>query len=154
MSENKSFNLMSLAPDHNMAEDGVWLDFFDDSRLKIAQAQNLKHQAFLNSQYKIHRRKIDLDNKAADDLSEHITLEGLAKFVLKDWENITIGDVENVAYTPELGLQAMIDVPVLRKEVEEQSRRLQNFQDQENTEDTENVKTLSPGNSDGEAQSD
>jgi len=141
MSENKSFDLSSLAPVQSMAEEGVWIEFFGDSRLKIAQAQNPKHQAFLSNQYKIHRRKIDLENKAADDLSEEITLQGMAKFLLMDWENITIDGVQNTPYSPEIGVKAMIAVPVLRKEVEEQSRRLQNFQEAENVEDADNVKT-------------
>lgn len=153
MSENNSFDLMSLAPDEDMAENGVWVKFFEESELKIAQAQNKKYQRYLANQYRIHRRKIDLENEAADKLSEEITIKALAKYVLIDWKNITLNGTPNIPYTVELGIAAMSSAPVLKKEVEDQANRLQNFQNHEDETDVENVKPLSPGNLSGEAQS-
>jgi len=154
MSENKSFDLMSMAPDKEMSQEGVWVDFFDNARLKIAQRNNPKHQRHLTQQYKIHRRKIDLEDENADKLADKISLEGLAKYVLLDWENMTWNGQENIPYTPELGFSAMTNVPVLRKEVEDQSDRLQNFQAHNNEEDLINVKPSSPGTSSGDPQND
>lgn len=149
----KKFDLMSLAPDQNMAEEGVWIDFFEDSKLKIAQAQNSKHQAFINVTYKQHRRKLDIENKAADDLAETISIEGYARHVLRDWSGITVNGKDE-PYSPELAMELMVAVPLLRKEVEEQSRRLQNFQTAEQLEDLGNVKSSSAGNLDGDTQTD
>lgn len=138
------FNLNSLEPDAELANNGVWLDFFDGSKLKIAQADNKAYNGFITQQYKAHRRKIDLENKASDKLSEDITLEAIARFVLKDWEGITF-DGEDTPYSYKVGMEAMTKIPMLRKEVDDQSRRLQNFQVAEDEEDRENVKTTSPG---------
>lgn len=152
MSDKKGFDLLSLAPDDNMAENGVWLEFFGGSRLKIAKAQNTKHQAFMNKAYKVNRRKLDMEDKNADKLAEDISREAAARYLLKDWEGISING-EMKAYSYELGIEAMKLVPELKSEVDEQSRRLQNFQISDEEEDLENVKTISPGNSNGASQS-
>jgi len=151
--ETNGFDLLSLMPDEDMSEQGVWIDFFDGSRLKIAQHQNQKHQNFLNNQYKTHKRQLELENKASDDMAEKISTEAAARFLLVDWDGITI-DGEDKAYTYKLGIEVMNKVPTLKREVEDQSRRLQNFQKAEEEESTENLKSTSPGNSNGEAQSD
>ena len=150
---SESFDIMSLKADENLAEDGVWLEFYGNSRLKIAQNQNTKHQAYINNQYKIHRRKLDMEDKNADKLAEKISTEGAARHLLKDWEGITVNGAPQ-DYSVDLAIQLMVQIPTLKKEVEDQSRRLQNFQTQADEADIEDVKPISPGNLNGESQSD
>lgn len=135
----KGFDLMSLAPDESMSEEGVWIEFYDDAQLKIAQFQNSKYQAFINLKFKQHKRILDMEDEKADAMAEKISLEAAARFLLLDWKGIVI-DGEEKPYSYKLGMEIMEKVPVLKQEVNDQSRKLFNFQKQMDEKDVENVK--------------
>jgi hypothetical protein len=122
-----SFNLESLFLDDEVGESGVWVNFYNGSRLKIASSENPKYKAYLSKLARHHKLQLDQANDDSTALVQEITAEALAKHVLLDWEKVTLGGQENVKYTPELGKQALLSAPKLREFVIDQANDTENF---------------------------
>lgn len=143
-----SFDLDSLFTDPRKEEEGVWVDFYSDSQLKIASTESKAYKAELAEQARKHSLQLDLDqdNDRYYDLIQELTCEALAKHVLKDWRNINIGDQENVPYTPSLGKELLMKSSKFRAFVERAAGDHTNFKQTVE----EDAKNSSTGSSDGE----
>ena len=80
-------NIEKIKTDLNKENEGVWVDFAEGIRLKIARARNPKYQELLRSLLEPKRKDIRDDNVKIEDFNE-ILLEVRAKTILLDWENI------------------------------------------------------------------
>ena len=85
-----SFNLNSLKTDKVSEEEGIWIDYFDGSRLLIGRMGNAKYKAFISMKYKQHRMAINREDSHADALAEEIQLQAYSKFILLGWEGIEV----------------------------------------------------------------
>lgn len=124
-----AFDIEDLFTDPNLEEEGVWHDFYSGSRLKIASTDSKKYQAEIAEQARKHELQLDLnkDNEEFFPLIKELTCEALAKHVLKDWENINVGDQQNVPYNWELGKQLLMRSSKLRAFVEKAAGDYSNF---------------------------
>ena len=122
-----SFELEELFIDEAVGEAGTWVDFYNGSRLKIASSENAKYKAYIAKLARKHRLQLDQSNDDSTALIQDITAEALAKFVLLDWEKVSLGGQQNVPYTPELGKQALLSAPKLKDFVTDQAADNTNF---------------------------
>jgi len=124
-----AFNIDNLFSDPKKETDGVWVDFYSGSKLKIASMESKSYKSELAEQARKHRLQLDLDqdNEEYFDLIQELTCEALAKHVLKDWKGINIGDREEVPYTPELGKELLLTSSKLRSFVEQAAGDYANF---------------------------
>lgn len=112
-----SFNLDSLKTNKVAEKDGIWVDYHDGSRLKIARFGNPAYKAFLSMKYKQNRLAIDRGDKRADALAEKIQLEAVATHILVGWEGIESGG-KNQAYNAEFSIKALGEFGDFRADVE------------------------------------
>lgn len=124
------FDLDSLFSNPEMEIEGVWVDFFGGSRLKIASTDSQLYKARLAKLAKKHRLQLDSDNDESIRLVSEITAEALADTVLLDWERINIDGQKNAKYTKELGKKALLNSSKFRTFVEENAADYSNFQDE------------------------
>jgi hypothetical protein len=128
MSEDQGFNLDDYFFDADLSKEGVWVNFFNGSAIKLAAHENSRHQADRSRLARKHRLQLDQANDASPELVMQITCECLAKHVLLDWKNINLGNETNVPYTIERGILALKKSQKLREFVTEQSSLASNFQ--------------------------
>jgi len=126
------FNFGELMTDETTAKDGVWVDFFGGSRLRIASTHAPSYKSKLTKLARANRLILDDSNPENYEAVQKITAEALATTVLLDWEGIhwpnPDGSVTyNVAYSPKLGTQALLKSDKFRDFVTEEAGRVSNF---------------------------
>ena len=121
------FTLDELFTDPNKDENGVWVEFFGGSRLKIASIESPKYKAHLARVVKANKLRLDDDNDDALPLVRRLTAEAMSKHVLLDWENINLNGETDVPYTPERGFMALQHSSKFRDFVAEAAADHSNF---------------------------
>lgn len=136
-----TLQLDSLYIDEDLGTTGVWVDFYNGSRLKLASIENEKYKGYLARLAKKHRLQLDQNNDDSTGLIQDITAEALAKHVLLDWEGVNLGDQKDASYNPEIGKKALLMAPKLKDFVMEQAGDYTNY----NQKVVEEVKKPSSG---------
>jgi len=121
-----SFDLSDLMADAGTMEDGVWVDFYGDSRLKIASADSPKYNSYLARLARQNKIRLDDENPKYFDTIQSITATAKAKHILLDWENIKING-KKTPYSWEIGKEALLNSPKLREFVDDYSQDFRNF---------------------------
>jgi len=80
-------DINTIKTDLKKEVEGVWTDFVEGIRLKIARARNSKYQEFLRDLVEPYRKDIREEKIEPKDFAD-ILLRVRAKTVLLDWENI------------------------------------------------------------------
>lgn len=114
--------------DPMLSEEGVWVDFYNGSRLRLASTESKKYKAALAKAARKHRLLLDSTNDDNFELIQRITCECLAKYVLLGWEGVTMNGQENIPYSFENGVKALTISQKLREFVTEQAGMASNFQ--------------------------
>jgi len=81
------------ATDEVKEAEGVWdcLGRDDDPKapaLLIARSGNKKYTKMITQQVEKHQRELDLKNDAADELSDQLMIEVMARTILLGWKNL------------------------------------------------------------------
>ena len=126
------FNFGELMVDEGSAKDGVWVDFYGGSRLRIASTNSPSYKSKLTKLARANKLILDDSNPENYEAVQRITAEALATTVLLDWQGIhwPNGDgtlTTNIAYTPKLGVQALLKSDKFRDFVTEEAGRVSNF---------------------------
>jgi hypothetical protein len=140
-----SLDLNDLFVDPEVGQEGVWVDFYNGSRLKVASTESPKYKSYLAKLARQNKLQLDDANDDSAALVQEITADALSKHVLLDWESVSISGQPNVAYTPEIGKQALLMAPKLREFVMDQAGSSNLFKKKV----VEEVKKSSDGNSPG-----
>ena len=126
------FNFGDLMVDEGVSKDGVWVDFYSGSQLKIASTNTPSYKSKLTKLARAN--KLILDDSTPDNYEavQKITTEALATTVLLDWRGIHWPNPDgtvtyNIAYTPKLGMQALLRSDKFRDFVTEEAGRVSNF---------------------------
>lgn len=114
--------------DETLSKEGVWVDFFGGSSLKLAAFDNAAHSAARAKMARKHRLQLDQTNESSPELVLKITCECMARHVLLDWRKINMGNETDVPYTVERGILALTKSQKLREFVTEQAGLASNFQ--------------------------
>lgn len=115
-----SFDLSELYVDPGRGEEGVWVDFYSGSRLKIAYSESKRYKAAIAKLAKQHRLQLDDSNEDSYEVVQAITCRALAEHILLGWENLKING-EDAEYNKELGYQVLLQYPKMREFVVEKA---------------------------------
>lgn len=100
------FDIDTLRVDPEKVSEGTWVNYRSGARLKLAKFMNKDMQDYRVEKSLEHAGVLNAGGEAADKLAEEVTVECLARFVLKDWEGFN-RDGKELKYTPELGVELM-----------------------------------------------
>ena len=85
--------------DTGKAAEGVWIDYEDSIRFKIARANTPAYREAVKKIHRQHKRQIDAGTMS-DSLSDSIMAGLMAEHILVDWEGLMNGG-EEFPYTKE-----------------------------------------------------
>lgn len=120
--------ILQEQPNPNI-ESGVWAEY-QDARLCIAHASNLRFQRVMARLQKPFKRKIERNEMDPAD-QKRILTQALAEAVLLGWEGVTSKDGEAIVYNSKVGRTALENDDSLREFVMEFSADLANFREEE-----------------------
>jgi hypothetical protein len=125
-----SFNLNESFSDTNLEREGVWCDFFDGARLKIASKESPEYKAYLAKLAQRHKLKIGSKKVRPETMTlmKDVMSDAMAKNLLVDWEGISLNNEENVPYSHEVGKMACLNSHVLFDFVDSASEDNARFQ--------------------------
>ena len=124
MDMNKSFG-----EDKKLAEEGKWFDMEDGGRALVAKLGNPKFQAEVQRLSKPHMALLR-STMDTTELLGRITVEGMAKTILLDFEKISL-DGEPVESTFESRLMLLTDYPAFRETISVIAADRRNFSPEE-----------------------
>lgn len=113
---------------------GVWFDFDEGARLKIARAGNRRFQEALRARL---RERSKMRDKPADDADETLFLETLAESVLVDWDGFT-SNGQPLPYSREAALDLLTRFQRIRDFVMKKSDEMERFTEAANEEAEKN----------------
>lgn len=116
-----SFDLDELFIDEDVAKEGVWVEFYNDSKLKLGSTESPKYKSALAKLARQNRVALDDSNPQSFSLIQSITAEALATNVLLDWKGIRMNGQDDIPYTPALGKDALLRSSKLRDFVTEKA---------------------------------
>lgn len=102
------FDINNLRVDPEKANEGTWVNYRGGSRLKIAKLNNKDYQDFRARKALEFSAVLQKADEEADEKAEEITVEGLARHVLKDWAGFGSGD-EETKYNVEKAIELLSD---------------------------------------------
>lgn len=123
----EGFDIEELFTNQEKESEGVWVDYFGGSKLKVASLQSPIYKAGLAKMAKKHKLQLDDDNDDSVALVNDITCSAMAQHVLLDWKGINIGDEKNAGYTVKLGELALKRSAKFREFVAESADDHNNF---------------------------
>ena len=125
------FNFADIMVDKDLSEEGVWVDFYGGSRLKIASTSSPAYKSKLSKLARANKLILDDSNPENFEAVQRITAEALATTVLLDWQGIHWPNADgtttyNIPYTPKLGMKAL-RTDKFRDFVLDEAGRISNF---------------------------
>ncbi len=124
-----SFDIDELFTNQDLETEGVWVDFYADSKIKIASTDSKAYKSELANLARKHKLQLDTDNEDYFDLIDDLTCEALAKHVVKDWKGINLGNEKDVPYSPSVGKKVLLKSSKFRAFVEEAASDHKTFKD-------------------------
>jgi hypothetical protein len=76
-----------FATDENLENNGTWFPLGGKARVLVARSGNRAYAKSLSAEVNEHQATLDLDNEAADTLSEQIMARVMSKTILLGFEN-------------------------------------------------------------------
>ncbi len=78
-----------FATDETLEENGTWFPIGGGARVLVARSGNRKYAKLLTKEVERNKKALDLNDDAADKLSEEIMISVLAETILLGWEDIS-----------------------------------------------------------------
>ena len=105
-----SFNLNSTFTDGNLEKEGVWVDYFEGSKLKVASKESPEYKAYLARLAQRHKLKIGGQPKPETMvLMKSVMSDAMAKHLLLDWKGISLNGEEEVPYSYATGKMVLLN---------------------------------------------
>lgn len=108
---------------------GVWVDY-GDSRFLVAHSSSLKFQRVFARLQQPHRNKIE---KGTLDpaVSKELVCKAFAQALILDWANVIDADGNDVEFSQEMAVEALMNNPDLVEFIQEVSNNLAYFKAEE-----------------------
>lgn len=85
-----SFDVFNeLATDDSLEENGTWQSLGKGTELLVARNGNRAYSKMLSKSVERHQQTLDLEDDAADKLSDEIMVDVIARTVLLGWKNLS-----------------------------------------------------------------
>ena len=132
------FEIKQNIRDREAEDKGAWMEF-GGGRFCVARINNSRYKGHIQKQYQSNKAAISRDDFEAFALADKITAEGIAKYILLDWENIT-DNGKAVEYNSKLALEILEEHDDLREAIEDFSRNRENYLVKSEEETAEDLK--------------
>ncbi len=126
-----------------LEQDGVWIDYRDDSRIKIARLGNPVWQRRYDAAMKPFRR-LERDGKLAADKQTEIICRSYAQAILLDWQSFE-SDGKPYPYSEDNAYRLLLAHIDFRNEVTELAAMEDHFKRALVADSAKNSSTSSPG---------
>lgn len=77
------------ATDTNAELNGTWRDIEGGARLLIARMNNNRYGKLLGKLFKVHQQVLESDTDQADEVSDKVMIEVVAKTILLGWSGLS-----------------------------------------------------------------
>jgi hypothetical protein len=77
-----------FATDETLEENGTWFPIGGGARVLVARSGNRKYGKMLSKEVERNKKALDLNDDAADKLSEEIMIAVIAETILLGWEDV------------------------------------------------------------------
>ncbi len=122
-------DLKDYATDKTKEEEGVWEDLGEGARVKVGRMNNKKYTNETDKILRPHRRSLRRGT-LSDEVIENAMLKSMAKFILLDWEGLTLNG-EDIEYSYENCLKILTDYPEFRDQITEIATSFELFKAEE-----------------------
>jgi hypothetical protein len=78
------------ATDETLEENGTWFQIGGGARVLVARSGNRKYGKMLTKEVERNKKALDLNDDAADKLSEEIMIAVIADTILLGWEDVSV----------------------------------------------------------------
>ncbi len=78
-----------FATDETLEENGTWFPIGGGARVLVARSGNRKYAKLLTKEVERNKKALDLNDDAADKLSEEIMIGVIAETILLGWEDVS-----------------------------------------------------------------
>lgn len=78
-----------FATDETLEENGTWFPIGGGARVLVARSGNRKYAKLLTKEVERNKKALDLNDDAADKLSEEIMIGVIAETILLGWEDLS-----------------------------------------------------------------
>lgn len=114
--------------DKNAETEGVWVDYGEAGRIKIARAggSNKAYTSALQKMYKENRHQIETETMP-DEVAEKKARDIFVKFVVLDWEGVKDEHGKNMQCTFDNVTKLLVDLPDLYSDLRQQAAKVSNF---------------------------
>lgn len=102
----EGFKFSSFKTDKALEEEGVWIDYGQGFRMKIARLGNSKCQAYLRRLRKPFMRQIQAGT-LDDAVAESFLRKAVGKFVLLGWEGMCEDDGTEIPFSAEEAMKRL-----------------------------------------------
>lgn len=148
------FNLKELELDPEKERKGVWVEYADDFRIKIARWNNPRFRACLDELTTGNLGFIRRSRRGRDYATDTIK-KAMARHILLDWEGLEeengSGGLVPVPYSEEKAFEILTRSEIFCDDVIDLSSRVELFKASAKEDAEKNSVSASPGSSDGEA---
>lgn len=129
--------------DREAESKGAWMTYDESTKFLIARRNNPQYKNFISMKFRENEKVITSKSNVshANELSERFMLEGLAKFIVKDWKGVLDNKVE-IPYSWEVALEMLEEHDDLKDMIEEFADSRDNFIRQQDADDVQVLKEL------------
>lgn len=122
------FDLFETSAD--MEKSGVWLDFKDYGKIKIARAggENFRYMKAFETAFRPHRKLIEM-GAFPEDEARDLLIDVYASTVVLGWEGLKDKDGSDIKYSKADCAALLKRVPALFAFVQEKAGNFSNFRD-------------------------
>jgi len=118
-------NKLKINPEKS--DGGVWIDWYDGARLKIARLNNPKHVKISQKLTKPYNNIRHNGGQIPNDKQIEIAAECLGRAVLLDWEGLEDDDGKQIPYSEEVSITLIKEIPDLADIVTQEAANNENF---------------------------
>lgn len=119
--------ISKLKIDQDKCDDGIWIDWYDGARLKIARLNNAKHMKISQKLTKPYNNIRHNGGQIPNDKQLEIAAECLGRAILLDWEGLEDDDGKKISYSEEQSIELIKDIPDLADIVTQEASNNENF---------------------------
>lgn len=114
--------------DKNAETEGVWIDYGEAGRIKIARSggANKAYTNALQKMYKENRRQMETDTMS-DEVAERKVREIFVRHVIIDWEGVKDANGKNMSCTFDNANKLLTDLPDLYRDLIQEAGKVSNF---------------------------
>lgn len=130
-----------------LEEDGVWLDFGDNTRMKVAHAgeTNDQYVAKMSEVAREHEANLRVDSLTPKQ-NRDAMIEAYAAVIVKGWEGVNGRDGKSMSFSKSNVVKLFTDLPHLFRTVRDHAENFAHYRQNKLKDDAKNSDTASGGN--------